>query len=140
MKIQVVRENNLYHFVGKVNNQLKIHMDAGSNIGGQNKGIRPMEMLLYGLAGCSGIDLISILNKKKQKLEYVKIEIEAKREVNKIPSLFTNIHVCFFLKGELDNIQIQKALDLTFNKYCSVAKILDKSAKISHSFQIIKKL
>lgn len=138
MKIQVVRENNLYHFVGKANNQVEIHMDAGEDIGGRNLGVRPMTMLLYGLAGCSGIDLISILNKQKQNVEHIKIVIEAQREINKIPSLFTKIHVCFFLQGNLNNIKIKKALDLTFNKYCSVAQILNKSSKISYSFNIIK--
>lgn len=137
MKIKVVREGDLYHFVGKANNEIKLHIDAGAEIGGENKGFRPMEMLLYSLAGCSGIDLISILNKQKQKLEYIRIEIEAEREKNKIPSLFTKIHVCFFLAGKLNNIKIEKALKLTFEKYCSVAKTLEVKSKISYSFNII---
>lgn len=137
MKIKVIRESKLFHFVGKTNDGVEVHMDGDKNIGGKNKGVRPMEMLLYGLAGCSGIDIVSILSKQRQNLEHIEIEIEAEREKEKYPSLFTKINVKFFLKGNLNIIKVQKALKLVFDKYCSVAKTLDKFSKISYSFEII---
>lgn len=136
MKIKVDRIDGLFHFVGKDINGTEVHMDAAETIGGTDKGIRPMQMLLYGLAGCSGIDVVSILNKQKQTIEDISIEIEAEREKDKQPSLFTEIHVHFILKGKIDEIKAQKALDLTFDKYCSVAKTLDQYAKITYSFSI----
>jgi putative redox protein len=68
MKIKVDRKNKAYHFEGENEDGIKINMDANPEIGGDRKGVRPMEMLLYGLAGCSAIDLISILEKSKQEL------------------------------------------------------------------------
>lgn len=136
MKIKVDRIDGLFHFVGKDANGTEVHMDASETIGGTDKGIRPMQMLLYGLAGCSGIDVVSILNKQKQTIDGISIEIEAEREKDKQPSLFTEIHVRFILKGKIDEIKAQKALDLTFDKYCSVAKTLDQYAKITYSFSI----
>lgn len=138
MKIKVDRIDGLFHFVGKDANGTEVHMDAAQTIGGTDKGIRPMQLLLYGLAGCSGIDVVSILNKQKQTIDDISIEIEAEREQDKHPALFTDIHVHFILKGEIDEMKAQKALDLTFDKYCSVAKTLDKFSKITYSFSINK--
>lgn len=137
MKIKMIRKNELFHFIGKSDNGVEVHIDADESVGGTGKGIRPMMILLYGLAGCSGIDVVSILNKQKQNLKHIEIEIEAEREKDKHPSLFTKIYVNFLLTGALDSAKVQKALDLTFDKYCSVAKTLDRFSKICYSFKII---
>ncbi|MCB9202531.1 MAG: OsmC family protein [Flavobacteriales bacterium] len=136
MKIRVERQDGLFHFVGKDNNGTEIHMDAAEKIGGTDKGVRPMQMLLYGIAGCSGIDVVSILNKQKQTLDDIAIDIEAEREEGKIPSLFTKINVHYTLKGNLDENKVKRALELTFTKYCSVSKIIEKTAEITYSYSI----
>ena len=137
MKIKVNREEGLFHFVGEEKDTKQIHMDASEEIGGTDKGIRPMQMLLYGIAGCSGIDMVSILKKQKQNLVDISIEVNAEREKEAVPSLFTDIQVHFILKGDLDAVKVQKALDLTFTKYCSVALTIGKTAEIGYSFEII---
>lgn len=135
MNIKLIRKDKMFHFVGKTNNGIEIHMDASKDIGGEDKGIRPMTMLLYALGGCSGIDMVLILKKQKQKLDHIEIEIQGEREQNK--NLFTKIHVHFLFQGNLNIQKIEKALKLTFTKYCSVARTLNSSAKISYSFSII---
>jgi putative redox protein len=136
MKIKVDRKNKAYHFEGENEDGIKINMDANPEIGGDRKGVRPMEMLLYGLAGCSAIDLISILEKSKQELLDISVEVEAEREKDKTPALFTAIKVSFLLKGSLDEMKVKRALDLTFEKYCSVALTLNKTAKITYDYII----
>jgi putative redox protein len=136
MKIKVDRKNKAYHFEGENEDGIKINMDANPEIGGDRKGVRPMEMLLYGLAGCSAIDLISILEKSKQELLDISVEVEAEREKDKTPTLFTAIKVSFLLKGSLDEMKVKRALDLTFEKYCSVALTLNKTAKITYDYII----
>jgi putative redox protein len=112
-------------------------MDASPDIGGTNKGLRPMQLLLAALGGCSSVDLISILKKQKQELKDIKITVTGEREKNVVPSLYTEAHIHFILTGNLDAEKVEKAIILSVEKYCSVAKTIEKSATISHSFEII---
>ncbi len=116
----------------------KLNIDASPELGGQNKGLRPMQMLLAAFGGCSTIDIISILKKQKQELKDIKIVITGDREKDAVPSLFTEIHAHFKLYGNLDEEKVKKAVSLSVDKYCSVAKTLEKTARITHSFEIIK--
>lgn len=136
MKIKIDRKNKAFHFQGQNEDGTKINIDANPEIGGEKKGVRPMELLLYGLAGCSAIDMISILEKSKQDLQDISVEVDAEREKDKTPSLFTDITITFFIKGNLDETKVKRALDLTFTKYCSVALILNKTAKITYDYVI----
>ena len=115
----------------------KVHMDASPDIGGTDHGFRPMQMLLAALGGCSTIDLIAILKKQKQPLEDIKITITGEREKGVVPSLFTEAHVHFTLYGNLDEDKVKKAVVLALEKYCSVAKTLEKTAKVTHSIEIV---
>ena len=114
-----------------------VHMDGAAHVGGENKGFRPMQLLLAGLGSCSSIDIISILIKQKQPLEDIRILVDGAREKDKIPSLFKDIHVHFILKGNLDVKKVKRAVDLSMNTYCSVSKTLEKTAKITYSFEIV---
>ncbi|SFI24671.1 OsmC family protein [Halpernia frigidisoli] len=136
MKIKIDRKNKAYHFQGQNEDGVTINMDANPEIGGEKKGVRPMEMLLYGLAGCSAIDMISILEKSKQDLQEISVEVDAERQKDKTPALFTDIKVTFYLSGNLDETKVKRALDLTFEKYCSVALTLNKTAKITYDYVI----
>lgn len=135
IKVQIKNIND-FHFEGTDANGKTVNMDAPVNgIGGEN-GIRPMQMLLMGLGGCSGIDVVSILKKQKQEFSDFSINIEAEREKDKEPALFTKIHAHFIFTGDLDPTKVERAVDLSITKYCSVARTLEKTAEITYSFEI----
>jgi putative redox protein len=115
-----------------------VHMDASPDIGGTNKGMRPMQMLLAAMGGCSSIDVINILKKQRQDLRDIKVTVTGEREKNAVPSLYTEVHAHFRLYGDLDYDKVEKAVMLSVEKYCSVSKTLEANAKITYSFEIIK--
>ncbi len=136
MKIELKRINKAVHFEAVNETGVAIAIDGSPVIGGENKGVRPMELLLMGLGGCSGIDIVNILGKMKQTVDEFSITIDGDREQGVEPSLFEKIHVKFNLKGNLDQDKVEKAVNLSMEKYCSVAKTLEKSAKITYDFSI----
>lgn len=97
-----------------------------------------MQLLLAGLGGCSTIDIVGILKKQRQELEDIRVTVDGEREPNVEPSLFQDIHVHFTLTGNLDEDKVRKAVDLSMEKYCSVAKTLEKTARITYDFKIVK--
>lgn len=129
MNIKLERKNTAYHFEATNETGQTVNMDANPAIGGENKGARPMELLIMGLGGCSVIDIISILKKQKIEPEAVNIEIEANREKDAVPSLFTDIHIKFTFKGNIDSGKVERAIQLSLDKYCSVAKTLEKQPR-----------
>ncbi|NOT73332.1 MAG: OsmC family protein [Cyclobacteriaceae bacterium] len=137
MKIEINRLNDGFWMEAVNENGNKIHIDASPEVGGTDRGFRPMQMLLAALGGCSSIDIISILKKQKQPLEDIKITITGNRQKDVVPSLFTEAHVHFTLYGNLDEDKVKKAVVLSVEKYCSVAKTLEKTATITHSLEII---
>ncbi len=138
MKIVLTRLDDAYHMEAVNEEGCKIETDGAPAIGGGNKGMRPMQVLLSAAGSCSSIDIISILKKQKQKLDDLQVEITAEREKDKVPSLFTKIHIHFKLKGDLADEKVKRAVGLSIDKYCSVVKILEESAVVSHSYEIIK--
>jgi putative redox protein len=133
MKITLSRQNDAVHFIAKNEQDTVMHIDGSPEIGGENKGFRPMQMLLAALGGCSSIDVVSILKKQRQVLEAFDIEIDGEREAGKEPSLFQDILVTFKLTGaSLDPEKVKKAVALSMDKYCSVAKTLEKTATIKY--------
>lgn len=139
MKIELTRKNDAFHFEAKGSTNIPVNIDASPAIGGNDAGARPMELLLMGLGGCSAIDIISILKKQKQEIEIFDIIIEAEREEGKIPALFKDISVCYKVSGNVDEKKLQRAIDLSVEKYCSVSAILNKTAKIKYSYDLVKK-
>lgn len=136
MQIKLQQDGNSFHFVAQNEQNNQVNIDASPAIGGKNMGARPMELLIMGLGGCSAIDVISILKKQKIEVEGMQIEIEAEREPDAIPSLFQKIHVVFIFKGSIDEAKAQRAVALSMDKYCSVAKTLEKTATITSSIRI----
>src|ERR1700748_1009700 len=96
-----------------------VKIDSSLDAGGENYGVRPMQMLLMALGGCSGIDVISILKKQRQPVEDYKMTIEGHREHGKEPALWINVHVIFELTGQIDPDKAKKACELSMDKYCS---------------------
>ncbi len=124
-------------FVGESDSGHSVVMDGAPDAGGRNLGVRPMEMLLLGLGGCTAFDVISILHKSRQQVVDCEVEIEAERAED-IPRVFTKIHVHFIVSGrDLEQNKVAKAVDLSADKYCSASRILEKTAAITHDFKII---
>ncbi len=122
--IELIRVANDYGFEGKDENGHVVKMDTSPESGGQNFGVRPMQMLLMGLGGCSAIDVLMILKKQRQNVRDYKMIIKGDREAGKEPSLWKEIVIEFHIYGEVDFEKAQKAVDLSLNKYCSVAATL----------------
>ena len=125
--IKLSRVQGDYGFAATDENGHTVNMDSSPESGGQNFGVRPMQMLLMGLAGCSGIDVIAILKKQRQEVKDYQMVINGDREVGKEPSLWKNITVEFHLYGDIDADKAAKAVDLSINKYCSVAATLEEA-------------
>ena len=113
-------------------------MAGAPQVGGENNGPRPMEMVLMGLGGCSGMDVMLILNKGRQRVRGLEIELSAER-ADAVPAVFTRIHLRYSLSGEnLDPAKVARAVDLSMKKYCSVTRMLEKTAAITHEFEIVE--
>ena len=136
MKIALKRIESPFHFEAVNETGNTVSIDASPAIGGAGLGARPMELLLMGLGSCSGIDIISILNKQRQNVSDFQVSIEAERESGKTANLFTKIHLHFDVFGDVEQEKLENAIHLSLDKYCSVVKILEKSAEINHSFTI----
>lgn len=137
MKIEINRLNDGFHLEAVNEGGNKVHIDAAPDIGGTNQGMRPMQLLLTALGTCSTIDVISILKKQRQPLDDIKITVSGEREKGKVPSVFTEAHIHFRLFGKLDREKVEKAVSLSVEKYCSVAKTMESTARITYSFEII---
>ena len=125
--IELARINGDFGFEAKDENGHAIRMDSNPESGGQNFGVRPMQMLLMGLGGCSAIDVIMILKKQRQEVRDYKMIIKGDREVGKEPSLWKNITLEFHIYGNVDEDKAKKAVFLSLEKYCSVAATLTGS-------------
>ena len=124
--------------VGKSHSGHSITMDGPSEIGGDNLGVRPMEMLLLGVAGCTMIDVVTTLKKMRQELTHCETKVNAER-ADDHPKVFTDIHIQFLVKGnDLDSKKVEKAITLSAEKYCSASIMLGKTASISHDFEILE--
>ena len=116
-----------------------VKMDSSTESGGQNFGVRPMQMLLMGLAGCSAIDVIAILKQQRQEIKDYKMVVNGERQAGIEPSLWKTITIEFNLMGDIDEDKAAKAVELSMNKYCSVAATLvNAGANITWTVNIIK--
>ena len=136
MKVTLNRVNKDYLF--EVTNDIghKVLLDNKSKKEGKVEGISPMELLLAALAGCSSIDIVAILNKQKINPTDIKMDIEGERNPDVIPSLFHKIKVNVRLEGDIPPEKAKRAVSLSFEKYCSVAKTLEYSTTIKYSIFI----
>ncbi|WP_317047929.1 OsmC family protein [Pseudochryseolinea flava] len=137
IKVELSRLNDAFHMEARNEQGSIIHLDASPDIGGQNLGMRPMQLLLAAFGGCSVIDIINILKKQRQDLQDVKVTVTGERQKDVVPSLYTEVHAHFKLFGNLDQSKVEKAVTLSVDKYCSVAKTLEATAKVTYSFEII---
>ncbi|HSJ48862.1 MAG TPA: OsmC family protein [Gammaproteobacteria bacterium] len=123
-------------FLGEAGSGHALVMDGPPESGGRNLGPRPMEMLLLGMGGCTAFDVIMILKKARQPVTDCVVELSAER-AEQAPKVFTRIHVHFVVTGQgLAEKQVERAVQLSAEKYCSASIMLGKAAEISHDFEI----
>ena len=126
-KIELIRVKGDFGFEATDENGHVVKMDSSPESGGWDFGVRPMQMLLMGLAGCSAIDVITILKKQRQEVGDYKMIINGEREKGVEPSLWRDINIEFHLYGNIDEDKAAKAVELSIDKYCSVAATLKKA-------------
>jgi putative redox protein len=114
----------------------KIRMDGSTEIGGLEGGFSPMQLLLAGIGGCSAIDIIGILEKQKQPLEDLQVIVDGDKQSAGTYSEFKTISLNFIFTGDLEKKKVERAIDLSLQKYCSVSKALEKGSDISCSYEI----
>ena len=124
-------------FLGETESGHAVLMDGPPEGGGRNLGPRPMEMVLIGTGGCTTYDVIHILKKGRQQVTDCVVDIQADR-ANEDPKVFTKIHFHFIVTGkDLKHEQVERAIKLSAEKYCSASIMLGKVADITHDFEIV---
>ena len=124
-------------FVGETGSGHTVVMDGAPEHGGRNLAARPMEMLLLGMGGCSAYDIVGMLERGRQPLARLELEIEAERAED-VPQVFTRIHVCYRAYGRgLSEAQVRRAIELSLTKYCSASLMLGQTADITHELEIV---
>ena len=137
MKMRI-KWNDIVSFQGETENGHTVLMDGAPEVGGRNLGLRPMEMVLMGAGGCTASDVVMILKKSRQNIIDCMVEIEAERATED-PKVFTHIHYHFILTGKnLKTQQVERAINLSAEKYCSASIMLGKTAEITHDFEIMR--
>jgi putative redox protein len=139
MNIELIRVDDAFHFEATGSSDKTVHIDAAEAVGGKNNGVRPMELLLMGVASCSAIDVILILKKQKQEITDFRISVsgEREKEENTERKPFRSIELHFKLTGNnLDAGKAEKAIALSMEKYCSATAQFEGSAEITHKLTI----
>lgn len=135
MKMQLRWQDQLL-FLGQTESGHCVAIDGPPDVGGQNLGMRPMEMLLLGLGGCTGIDIVTILQKGRHTLTQFSLEVSGDR-AEQVPKVFTQIHVHYRLAGPtLTPAVVERAIKLSSEKYCSASIMLGATAQLTHSYEL----
>ncbi len=138
MKMRI-KWNDGVSFLGETESGHTVLMDGAPEAGGKNLGLRPMEMVLMGTGGCTAFDVVMILKKSRQDIIDCMVEIEAERATED-PKVFTRIHYHFILTGNnLKPQQVERAINLSAEKYCSASIMLGKTAEMTHDFEIVRR-
>ena len=125
-------------FVGESESGHSVVMDGPPDSGGRNMGVRPMEMVLLGMGGCTAFDLVLILQRQRQQVIDCRVELDADR-ADDVPKVFTRIHVHYVVTGKgLDDKKVARAVEMTAEKYCSVSIMLAQSVDITHDYEIVE--
>tara|TARA_B100000809_G_C15079296_1_gene509037 strand:+ start:998 stop:1420 length:423 start_codon:yes stop_codon:yes gene_type:complete len=115
-----------------VKNESNYSITLGQTDNNTIKSARPMDLLLMALASCSSVDIVKILQTQKQELTDYRVEVDAKRQENRVPSLFETITLKFIFEGDLSPLKVERAVSLSIEKYCSVSKIIEQTATINY--------
>ncbi|MBK6678820.1 MAG: OsmC family protein [Ignavibacteriales bacterium] len=131
-----VKQINGISFVGKTDSNHWITMDGPEDFGGSNAGIRPKELMLLALGGCTGSDVVSILQKKRIDVRSFEINITAEM-TDDHPKVYSSMNIEYVFKGKgIKDSDVERAIELSQTKYCGVTKMYEKAMEITHSFTI----
>lgn len=136
MKITIKRTDDDFAMEAKNEEGNVITMDGPPHLGGHDTGFRPTQLLLAAVGGCSAIDVVMILKKQKQRIDSFEIEVDGEKEKVEEYSLFKDITIHFKLKGEIELEKAERAVQLSIEKYCSVSKTLEPTAKITYKVSV----
>ena len=137
MNVKVLWNDRL-SFTGQSESGYSLPLDAEVSVGGEEDGFRPMELMAIGLAGCTAMDTISIMKKKKQDVTKFEVHVHAERS-DEFPKVFTNITLDYIFEGHnIDPVAVERALELSATKYCPAQAMLSKACKIDHKYSIIE--
>ena len=136
MKVAIERVNDKVHLQARNEFGNVVDIDGSADIGGQDLGARPMQLVLMALGGCTSMDVLSMLEKMRDEVQSYKVTVEAERAEDH-PRVFTSIHVHYIFSGNINPKNIERAIQLSMDKYCSVTHMLNKTADITHSYEII---
>lgn len=124
-------------FLGESGSGHAVVMDGAPEAGGRNIGVRPMEMMLLGLGGCTAFDVVMILEKAREKITGCEVALEAERAAED-PKVFTQVKLVYTLRGHsLKAAAVERAIRLSEEKYCSASKMFEKTATLSHEWHIV---
>lgn len=124
-------------FVAESGSGHAVVIDGAPENGGRNIGVRPMEMMLMGLGGCSAFDVVMILEKSREKVTSCEVTLEAER-ASEDPKIFTKVKLIYTLRGEnLKPAAVERAITLSHEKYCSASKMFEKTATLEHEWYIL---
>ena len=137
MKASVTLDHGMA-FAGEVGSDFTVRMDSGPAVGGEDSGFRPMQLVLIGLGGCTAMDVLSILRKKRQEVTDFEVLMDA-RQAEEHPRVFTHIDVKYVIRGRgIRPAAVERAIELSETKYCPAQAMLAKSAVIAHTYEIIE--
>ena len=135
MKAAVQWKENMT-FIGTPDSGFPVQMDADSSFGGTNQGIRPMEMVALGLASCTGMDVISILRKKRQQVSQFEVKVNAPRSAEH-PKVFTRALITYIVAGtDIDEVAVLRSIELSMTKYCPVQVMLSQAFPMELHYEI----
>ena len=136
MKVQVVWKDGM-SFSGTSDSGFTVPMGASAAVGGADDGFRPMELIAIGLAGCTSMDVISILKKKREQITAFTVDVDTER-ADDHPRVFTKIHIHYTFRGEnIKPASVERAIELSEERYCPAQAMLLKAAPITHTYEII---
>lgn len=135
-RVTLHRTDGAFHFVGRNAAGMEVHFDTAPAEGGSGQGVGPMQSVAMALGACSAIDVVNILRKARQDVAEFDVEIDYVREQEEVPAVFVEMHVHYLLEGDVDPEKVRRAVELSVTKYCSVSKMLSKTASITHSFSV----
>lgn len=133
--IKRLNENEPFHLQGSNDFGNTVEVDGAPDIGGANKGMRPMELLLTSVGTCTAMDVIHMMRKQRQEMRDLKISVKGNR-LDTHPKIFTDIHIHFDLFGPLDPAKVEKAVSSSVEKYCTATRMVEKVAKVTYDYLI----
>jgi len=137
MKIHLKRSNDAVLFEASNERGHTVMIEGGRSVGGTDTAPYPTELFMMSQAACTAVDVIDLLKKMRQRVEHLEIELDGQRAQDQVPKLFTHIHLHYKLFGNIKPSKAEQAISLSITKYCTISKMIDHMAKITHSFEII---